>query len=129
MVEGKLIDAVLTDDESELVTIIDGLEAQAEQQEVRLGEVRSTGTVMTIGAAASVGMVYIEKGAIEKLELLTLSAGFLIGGFERLIRERKMVKSIRAKNILASRLKQELDPADLERYEERHDLDFDDEDD
>jgi hypothetical protein len=129
MIEGHQIDAVFTDDESELVTIISGLEDQAISIEGRLKSVKEASTLMTFGAAASCGLAFLENGSYEKPELLIVSAGLVIGGFERLFKERSMVKSIRRKNQLANRLKRELEPTDLERYEERGDFVLDEDDD
>jgi len=127
MTEAVKIDAVLTDDESELVTIINGLEKQAQKLEEKLPNISNASTLMTIGAGVFLGLAFAEKGTPDRLTCLTVTSGLVIGGFERLIKERKIVKSIRSKNLLANQLKAELDPTDLERYEERNELEDDDE--
>jgi hypothetical protein len=127
MTEAVKIDAVLTDDESELVTIINGLEKQAQKLEEKLPNISNASTLMTIGAGVFLGLAFAEKGTPDRLTYLTVTSGLVIGGFERLIKERKIVKSIRSKNLLANQLKAELDPTDLERYEERNELEDDDE--
>jgi hypothetical protein len=127
MTEAVKIDAVLTDDESELVTLINGLEKQAQKLEEKLPNISNASTLMTIGAGVFLGLAFAEKGTPDRLTYLTVTSGLVIGGFERLIKERKIVKSIRSKNLLANQLKAELDPTDLERYEERNELEDDDE--
>lgn len=129
MIEGKQIDAVLTDDETELVTIINGLEEQAQTLEGKVDSIKKSSNLMTLGSVTFLGLYFLEKGAADRFEYLLISAACTIGGIERLVRERKTIRSIRSKNMLANNLKQELEPTDLERYEERGELFIDDEDD
>lgn len=128
MIKETYIDAVLTDDESELITIISGLEEQADQLEGQIEKIRNSTYLMGLGSAAFLGLSFLENSKYEKLEYLMLSAGLVIGGISRLIKESKITRGVRSKNLLATRLKQELEPTDLERYEERDDLDFEEED-
>lgn len=128
MIEGRQIEAVFTDDESELVTIINGLEEQANQLEPKAKEAKSAASLMFLGASTYFVLNFYEQGDFNKLEYRTISAGLAIGALERFVKHRKLVSDIRQKNRLANKLKQELEPTDLERYEQRSDFVLDDED-
>lgn len=130
MIDSYPINAVLTDDETELVTIINGLEEQASMLEPKIEKAQQESALLFFGSLTSLGLYFLDHHPFEKMEFSALSLGLAIGGMAKIIQERNIVISIRRKNHLASRLKEELEPADLERYETRHDLEYDyDEDD
>jgi len=128
MIDGHSIDAVFTDDESELVTIINGLEEQAIDLESRIDKTKNAANLMLLGSGTFFGMYLLEGGTFGRYEHLTFSSLLAIGGIERLVKGRKLEKSILSKNFLATQLKQELEPTDLERYEERDEIFFEEDD-
>lgn len=128
MIEGAYIDAVLTDDESDLMIIIDGLERQVQQLEDNLPRISKTAAIFGACAVTFLGIGLTESRGAEKLESLAVTAALSIGGLERLIRHRTAINGIRRKNRLAIKLKHELDDTDLERFEERYFEYYQDED-
>jgi hypothetical protein len=119
MTEGIKIDAVLTDDESELLAIINGLERQAEAQESKIKKVKQATQLTGLGAVVSFCLGITENNPTGKEEYIIVASALTISGLERFFKERRLEKDIRSKNLLANKLKKELDVTDLERYEYR----------
>ena len=115
-------DSVLTGDEEELVTMINGLKAQAANLQTPIKKAQKDGLRYGAGTASALALYFFEGGNaahnFEKGTYLSIATAMAIGGLTQVVRELRMTKQIGQKNRRADELRHELDPAGTGQFDD-----------
>ncbi|HET6864090.1 MAG TPA: hypothetical protein VFH37_02750 [Candidatus Saccharimonadales bacterium] len=115
-------DSVLTDDEADVIKMINGLEAQAANLQQPVKKAQKEGVLYGLGAASSVTLFFFENGQahhnLEKGTYISIAAAMAVGGLTQIVRKLRMTKQIGQKIRRADELRHELDPEGLGLFDD-----------